>query len=105
MRNKLTARKVETLKKVGKYADGGGLYLSVTRPGYRLWTFRFMLDGRAREMSLGPVSDLSLAEARELAVRARAMTRDHVDPINAKQQAQRKALAAELRRMTFAEAV
>jgi len=38
MRDKLSALKVSTLKKVGAYADGGGLYLRITRPGYKLWT-------------------------------------------------------------------
>ena len=39
MRNKLTARQVQTVKKVGRYADGGGLYLLICRPGYKQWTF------------------------------------------------------------------
>ena len=65
MRNKLTARQVQTVKKVGRYADGGGLYLLICRPGYKQWTFRFMLAGRAREMALGPVTDVSLVEARQ----------------------------------------
>ena len=60
MRDKLTARQVQTLKR-GKHADGGGLYLFCLRPGYKLWTFRYMIQGRAREMSLGP-------EARSLVI-------------------------------------
>ena len=40
MRDRLSTRKVETLRKVGAYADGGGLYVRITRPGYKLWTFR-----------------------------------------------------------------
>ena len=66
MRDKLTARQVQNLKKVGRYCDGGGLYLLICRPGYRQWTFRFMLAGTRREMALGPVSDVGLAEARQI---------------------------------------
>ena len=36
------------------YPDGGGLYLQVTTGGAS-WVYRYMLDGRAREMGLGPL--------------------------------------------------
>jgi integrase len=100
MRDKLTARQVETIKS-GKHADGGGLYLWVVRPGYKIWTFRYMIDGRAREMSLGPVSDVRLARARELANLAREMVRDKRDPLEAKKQARERAQAEAARKMTF----
>jgi integrase len=100
MRHKLTARQVETIKR-GKHADGGGLYLWVARPGYKVWTFRFMIDGRAREMGLGPVSDVSLARARELANLAREMVRDKRDPLEAKKQARERSQAEAARKMTF----
>jgi hypothetical protein len=32
-----------------------GLYLQVSADGAKSWIFRFMLDGRAREMGLGPL--------------------------------------------------
>lgn len=79
------------------YPDGGGLYLQVTphkglgsadldpreanRTASRSWLFRFSLNGRVREMGLGPLRDIGLAEARELAVTARRLVRDGVDPI------------------------
>ena len=84
MRNKLSARQVQTAKKVGRYADGGGLYLLICRPGYKQWTFRYMLAGRAREMAIGPVTDVSLAQARVKAAEARALTREGRDPIGAR---------------------
>src|SRR5262245_37144743 len=40
--------------KPGYYGDGGGLYLQVSKEyGSRDWVFRFMLNGRVREMGLG----------------------------------------------------
>ena len=33
--NKLSARKVETVKEPGRHSDGGGLYLNVTETGAR----------------------------------------------------------------------
>jgi hypothetical protein len=38
----------------GRHADGGNLYLHVTSPGRAVWSFRFMRQGKAREMGLGP---------------------------------------------------
>lgn len=62
-----------------------------------------MIDGRAREMSLGPITDISLAEARDLANRARAMVRDRVDPIEAKRAIYAKRRIEAARHVTFAE--
>ncbi len=48
----------------GYYADGGGLHLQITLSGPRLWFFRYQLAKRSREMGLGALSSISLAEAR-----------------------------------------
>ena len=69
--NRLTARKVEALTKPGRYADGGGLYLSIRPNGGRNWTFLFSLHGKRHEHGFGSVRDVSLAEARERAAAAR----------------------------------
>ena len=37
--HKLKFRQVETLKKVGRHSDGGGLYLKITSDGSRRWVF------------------------------------------------------------------
>ena len=68
---KLTALKVDKLTVPGCYGDGGGLWPQVARGGTKSWLFRFKRDGRARQMGLGPVAIVSLAEARELARDAR----------------------------------
>lgn len=65
----------------GRHGDGGGLWLQVRNAEHRSWLFRFMLHGRAREMGLGPVADITLAEAREAARNCRRLLRDGVDPI------------------------
>ena len=70
MANHLTARKVETAK-TGKYSDGGNLYLIVSKTGTRKWVLRFTWRGRAREMGLGSVASVPLADARERAASAR----------------------------------
>lgn len=99
--NRLTPRTVATKHKAGYYADGGGLYLQISASGSKSWLYRFMLNGRAREMGLGSVLDRPLAEARDRARDARRMVRDGVDPIEARR-AEKKRLALEAARsVTF----
>jgi integrase len=77
---RLTALKVARAKLPGMYPDGRGLYLQVTAGGAS-WVYRFMLNGRARWMGLGPVHTITLAEAREKATQARRLRLDGIDPI------------------------
>jgi Arm DNA-binding domain len=83
------------------YHDGAGLYLQVSARGAKSWIYRFMLDGRPREMGLGPLTTISLAEARERAAKSRKLRLDGIDPIEAgrEQHDQRRLEAA--RAMTF----
>lgn len=89
MTNKLTAVKVNALRKApGRHSDGGGLYLRVTdsddAKGQR-WVLRFTspLTGKVREMGLGSAAagGVSLARARELATEGRATVKAGRDPI------------------------
>jgi integrase len=76
--------------------DGGGLYLRVSRTGTKSWVFRFQLDGKRRDMGLGPFPDISLAEARGKATAHRKLRHEGIDPIEAKaaqRQAQRVSVA------------
>ena len=77
---RLTALKVSRAKLPGMYADGGGLYLQITEGGAS-WVYRYMLNGRAREMGLGPLALFGLQEARAKAQDARRLRHEGVDPI------------------------
>jgi integrase len=96
---KLPDNAVNTTNAPGRYADGGGLYLVVTRHGTKSWAFRYMLHSQAHELGLGSVQTFSLREARERARKIRQQLADGVDPLAAKQAAR---LAA-IRSKTFAE--
>ena len=74
-----------------RLGDGGGLYLQVSSGGGKSWLFRFMLDGRSREMRLGSFEFVGLAEARQLASDARRRLADGVDPIDARAAAEKAA--------------
>jgi integrase len=99
--NRLSNVKVARTKRPGMYADGGGLYLRVAEGGSKQWMFRYVVNGRLRDMGIGPEHTLTLAEARERATEARKLRLDGIDPIEHKR-AQRAATAAEAAKaMTF----
>lgn len=82
--NRLSAVQVRALTRKGMYHDGGGLYLQVAGSGAKSWIYRFMLDGRAREMGLGPEHAIPLADARKRAAECRRMRVDGIDPIESR---------------------
>lgn len=79
--HRLSAMAITKKTKPGTYADGGGLWLQVTESGSKSWSFRFMLNGRAREMGLGPAHTIDLAAAREKARGNRELLLQRIDPI------------------------
>lgn len=81
-KNALTVKAVQNLKEVGKYLDGGGLYLQVTKAGVKSWIYRFDINKKRREMGLGGVDTLSLAEARDACAEQRKILKQGVDPID-----------------------
>jgi integrase len=99
--NRLTAVEVRANDKKGMYHDGGGLYLQVSSSGTKSWIFRFTLDGRAREMGLGPLHAIPLADARKRAVECRRMRLDGIDPIEARSEHRSWKKLEAARGMTF----
>ena len=104
----LTARSAQTAS-VGWHGDGGGLYLQCTAAAdgsiNRSWVYRYRASNRERYMGLGPLADVSLAEAREKATAARKLRLEGIDPIEARN-AQRTAARLEaVKAMTFGQCV
>ncbi len=91
--NVFTVAEVRALH-VGKHCDGRGLWLYKRADGGAQWLFRFNLWGRQREMGLGPLSKVGLAQARQAAEIARKQVHQGEDPIGARrlerQQSDRK---------------
>ena len=65
----------------GRHADGNGLFLYVKPEGTRSWIQRLVIRGRRRELGLGAVGLVSLAEAREVALANRKLARSGGDPL------------------------
>jgi integrase len=99
----LTAREVEARRVAGLLADGGavGLYFRITPTGSRSWVYRYMIEGRRRDLGLGPYPLVGLALARQRAVAARLQVLDRIDPLEVKAQTRRAARLAMARAMTF----
>lgn len=86
---RLSAQKVKTAGP-GRHGDGRGLFLYVKPSGARSWVLRYQVQGRRRDLGLGPFPDVSLAMARDRASEARRLIAEGEDPISKKQQAKPK---------------
>ncbi len=89
----MTARKVATIAGPGRHADGNGLYLVVEKSGAKRWAFLFRREGKLKEMGLGGVTSVSLAEARIKADEARRVLATGLNPIEARRSAALPAVA------------
>jgi hypothetical protein len=84
----------------GKYVDGQGLWLIKRSKLAGKWILRLAVNGKRREMGLGPWPDFTISEARERASEARRRLRDGIDPVQERRQARQRA-----KRLSFGEAV
>ena len=101
---KLTATKIKSLREPGKYGDGGGLYLIVTRTGSRNWIHRAVVNGKRCDLGLGRFPDVSLAQARDRCADNRKFIADGIDPRERKRQEKVRERKLEAAAVTFREA-
>ena len=85
----LSHTKVKSMKKPGRYGDGAGLMLVVSKTGAKSWILRAMQDGKRRDMGLGGFPKVSLADARKKAAEYHEELDAGRDPV-----AERRAVAA-----------
>jgi integrase len=101
--NRLTARTVISKKRRGRYSDGGGLVLQISKWGTKSWIFRYERDGRERHMGLGSVSTVSLAMARDAAQKCRQLLFEARDPIEQRNAELRQRRLERASHVTFKE--
>ncbi len=101
--HRLSAMEVTKQTRPGLYADGGGLWLQVTNTQSKSWCFRFMLNGRTREMGLGSLHTFDLATAREKARKCRELVKEGTDPIERRNAERARALVDANSAKTFDE--
>jgi integrase len=81
---------IKAMSKPGRYADGNGLYLLVEPSGSKRWVLRTIVQGRRRDIGLGSLRLVSLAEARQQAADLRRSARSGGDPLAERRQSKIK---------------
>jgi integrase len=85
----IQVKNAKAKEKLYKMADGGGLYLEVTRKGEKgvskLWRMKFkQANGKEGRLSFGSYPTVSLADAREKRDEAKTQIAKGIDPAQAK---------------------
>lgn len=75
----------------GKHCDGAGLWFVKREDGGAQWFLRVTVHGRRREMGLGGYPETTLARAREIADRWRAVAKEGRDPVKEREREAREA--------------
>ncbi len=101
---RLTALSAKTLSKPGRHGDGDGLYLTVAPAGTKSWVQRIVVQGRRRDIGLGPYPAVSLAQARSVAQANRTAVAEGRDPVAERRGAREAARKPSPSVPTFAEA-
>jgi len=101
IKNKLTARGVETKKIPGYYSDGGNLYLRVSRNLTKTWAFYYKKEGKRTEMGLGSISDMTLEQARDKAESLRKQLKSGIAPLIERQRQANEEKTQRAKLMTF----
>lgn len=102
--NRLTAIEVKNLTTPGLYPDGAGLHLQIAKGGSKSWIFRYSFAGRKRDLGLGSVKDVSLADARLEAAEARRLLANGIDPIEERRETRAQTRRNAARALTFKQA-
>jgi len=101
----LTALRAQKVTEPGKYPDGKGLILQVTKGRSdtirKSWLVRFSIAGKQREMGLGTFPEIGLADARAAALDVRAKALKGMDPIRERAEVQAALRAEAAKAMTF----
>jgi integrase len=124
--HKLSAKRVSNTTQPGMYGDGAGLFLNIGPTGAKSWIFRYSSPtvkqtkfmaakgkagkprkgrwnekhGLQRDMGIGPLHTISLADAREKATECRKLILTGIDPLEDRRSV-RTAQRLEDARMTF----
>ena len=78
---KLNNFKIKSLPLNKKFSDGLGLNLTLTSRTNVRWTYRYTFTGKAKEMGLGSYPEVSIVDARNLALEKRTLKSNGTDPI------------------------
>lgn len=81
---KLTTATLKSNLPTGRYSDGNGLSLNVTKAGSKNWVLRYSFNRKQKEMGLGSARIVGLADARRKAIEIQQQVLAGIDPLQAK---------------------
>ena len=81
MAQTLSESKIRQITEPGKYMDGHGLFLRVTKAGTKQWVQRITIDGNRRDIGLGGWPDVKIAAARHKVWENRRLVKAGGNPI------------------------
>jgi integrase len=102
----LTALQVKRLTEPGFYGVGGvtGLYLRIAPGGSKSWILRYVYGTKRRDFGIGGYPDVTLADAREAARKARQQIREGIDPVEERKRLKREIVKRQTEQITLKEA-
>ena len=77
----LTIKAINAADRSGKLMDGDGLHLTVTQNQSKRWVYRYMFQGKRRDMGLGSYPTVLLADARLKRDQNKRLLAEGIDPI------------------------
>ena len=98
-----SAKGVEAVSKPGYHRCGQGLYLQVSKQGTKSWLYRYKspVTQKQREMGLGSLNFVGLAEARQLAISQKRLVINGKDPIEERKRSRVEQQLAQARNLVF----
>ena len=82
-------------KKQVKKSDGNGLFILAKSNGSKLWRLRYRFNSKYQELALGQYPTIPLIEARKLAVNARTLLVQGINPADERRAKKRVATESE----------
>ena len=98
-----SAKGVEAVSAPGYHRCGHGLYLQVSKQGTKSWLYRYKspVTRKQREMGLGSLNFVTLAEARQLAISHKRLVIDGKDPIEERKRSRMQKQLEQARNLLF----
>lgn len=99
----LGVKAIERITRVGFNAVGGarGLGVMVAPAGTKSWVLRVDINGKRRHIGLGPLREVTLAQARERALVLRNQIREGIDPLEQRRATRIQAVLDAAKAKTF----
>jgi hypothetical protein len=93
---------INRLKETGRFSDGRGLWLQVSRWGAKSWLFQYAApDGKVRQMDLGAIHTVGLADARQLAADSRKLVAQGFYPVDMRRERRFALRSVSVKKVTF----